>query len=192
MKKLICLCFLSSFLSACVYYHSPNHRAPESPGTVVAKSYFGGLETEGQATKYDLFFKFHYDYRKSKAYPTRRDFTLTKKYSAFADSEAFKQNPTQFIPGYKPVAGFEHSGTWEFDETSCSLSLGNEETGFQVNLTGKVDRRYETSTGSGRYVTYMAYTVEDATLPELEKQVFYGQTADFVCKLGDYLKEHKL
>lgn len=194
VKKLMGLCLLSSFLSGCVYYHSPNYRSPETPGQRVSDTRYGSLNTEGEAVKYNIGFVFDYDYRNGPRpeYPTGRDFTLTKEYSAFADSEEFKKNPTQFIPGYRRVSRFEYAGTWEFDKASCSLSLGNEETGFLVNMTGKVDRRYETVSGSGRYVTRMAYTVVESTLPELEGKVFQGKTSDFICRLDEYLKEHTL
>ncbi|GLQ31338.1 hypothetical protein GCM10007876_18170 [Litoribrevibacter albus] len=172
-------------ISGCFYaYHPPNYRAPETPGRKVAETSFGGMETYGEATKYDLMFMFHYDFKQGKRpkYPTGRDFRLTKQYSKFADSPEFKQDPSQFIYGYRKVSGYEYNGTWELDRDACILILSNQKTGLSITMTGTVDRLVEHAYIKGQYVTHMAYTVMDSTLPELTGQRFVGDDREFVCK----------
>lgn len=183
MKKSIALCLMTTVLTSCVYYRPPNYRAPETPGQTVSTTSYGSLETEGEAHKYMLSFEFHYDYRNGKrpSYPTGREFTLTKMYSKFADSEEFKQNPTQFIPGYRSVPDFKYEGTWDFDKAACLLTLENKTIGLSVQLHGKVDRLVETVSGSGVFKTYMAYKVKKSSLPELTGKVFLGDVSGLVC-----------
>ena len=182
MKRFILLFLVTTLLTGCVYYQGPNHRdTSSSGGRKTGETFFGSLETKDKANKYTISFDFSYKYRNGERekYPSGRDFKLTRQYSQKADHPDFKKG--SFVADYQTVAEFHAQGIWDFERDSCELQLANEDNGLFVRLTGKVERRVETYTGSGRYRTYMAYQVQDSTIAELVGEVFHGQPRFFSC-----------
>ncbi|GAA3930754.1 lipoprotein [Litoribacillus peritrichatus] len=186
MKRFILLFLITTFLAGCTYYRGPNYRdTSSSGGRKTGETFFGSLETKDKANKYKIAFDFSYKYRNGERerYPSGRDFKLTKQYSLKADQPGFKEGT--FVSDYQTIAEFNTQGIWDFERDACVLQLANEESGLLVILTGKVERRVERYTGSGHYHTYMAYQVQESSIPELVGEVFHGKPRFFSCAPED-------